>query len=168
MAAKRARHGADAVVIDSDGQPDWCHGGSSPWTVLDTFAKEHLAYMARLSEETKGSARVKLVTQQEDTVLDKGECVTYQRLFSDKFMGDARLRAVQALLSQMDERGFERSANQERFHDAFLRASSRIIYREEWSVHRSAIMQHNKWATTPGEIMVSTPRRFGKTFRCVA
>lgn len=39
-----------------------------------------------------------------------------------------------------------------------------MLYREEWSVHRKAIMTKNGWDRCPGEIMISTPRRFGKTF----
>ena len=54
--------------------------------------------------------------------------------------------------------GFERSAHQERFHDAFLRACSRVLYREEWAVHRSVIMTKNQWASVCSEIMISTPR----------
>lgn len=83
---------------------------------------------------------------------------------TDRFVGDSRLRTMYALLAMIDENGFERSNHQMQFHDAFIRACSRVLYREEWPVHRSAIMQHNTWVTAPSEIMVSTPRRFGKTF----
>ena len=51
-----------------------------------------------------------------------------------------------------------RSNHQERFHDAFIRACGRVLYREEWSVHRKAIMTKNDWNRCPGEIMISTPR----------
>tara|TARA_B100001059_G_scaffold153251_1_gene152892 strand:+ start:407 stop:568 length:162 start_codon:yes stop_codon:yes gene_type:complete len=50
------------------------------------------------------------------------------------------------------------------FHAAFERACSRIIYKEEFPVHFSSIMRHNNWDTVNGEVLISTPRRFGKTF----
>lgn len=81
------------------------------------------------------------------------------------FIGDKRLADVRRLLARVDDRGFERSANQVKFHEAFLRASGRCIYKEEWEVHRRAIMKKNKWYSDCSEILVSTPRRFGKTFR---
>jgi len=81
------------------------------------------------------------------------------------FIGDRRLANVRRLLSRVDDRGFERSPNQVKFHEAFLRASGRCIYKEEWEVHRRAIMKKNKWSSDCSEILVSTPRRFGKTFR---
>jgi hypothetical protein len=81
------------------------------------------------------------------------------------FTGDVRLNTVHQLLARIDDLGFERSPNQVRFHEAFLRASGRCIYREEWDVHRRAIMKKNHWDNDCSEIMISTPRRFGKTFR---
>lgn len=103
-----------------------------------------------------------LVRQEEITASASNECVSFERFHTDKFAGDARLRTVRRLLGEIDKRGFERSNHQVRFHDAFIRACSRVFYREEWSVHKAMIMRHNSWASTPSEIMISTPRRFGK------
>jgi hypothetical protein len=86
---------------------------------------------------------------------------------SDHWIGDSRLRGVRGLLTAIDSRGYERSPHQVQFHESFLKACSRIFFREDWAVHRTTIMKHHEWPTTPSEILISTPRRFGKTFRCV-
>ena len=39
------------------------------------------------------------------------------------------------------------------------------MYREDWGVQKPAIMQKHGWESCPGEVLISTPRRFGKTFR---
>jgi len=100
-----------------------------------------------------------------DRVRDDSEALQEVQNGQKVFVGDKRLANVRRLLARVDDRGFERSANQVRFHEAFLRASGRCIYKEEWEVHRRAIMKKNKWHSDCSEIIVSTPRRFGKTFR---
>ena len=65
----------------------------------------------------------------------------------------------------IDDRGFARSPQQCQFHDAFIRATSRVMYRQDWSKSKPMIMEHNQWDDCPSQILVSTPRRFGKTFR---
>lgn len=86
----------------------------------------------------------------------------------DLFEGDGVLRTLQALLSRIDERGYARSTQQIRFHDAFIRACSRVLYRNDWATNRPQIMKHNGWNSSPSEILISTPRRFGKTFSFVS
>lgn len=39
------------------------------------------------------------------------------------------------------------------------------MYREDWGVQKPRIMQKHGWESCPGEVLISTPRRFGKTFR---
>lgn len=132
------------------------------------------------SNSSRKIARIKQVTllpvvydkEKSDTTIapttDDGVVAQFmqiaQKSSDDRFIGDARLRTVRALLSRIDGKGWERSAHQVQFHESFIRACARIIYKEEWPVHRTAIMARNGWATSPSEIMVSTPRRFGKTF----
>ena len=82
----------------------------------------------------------------------------------DVYDGDSVLRTLHKLLAMVDDRGFARSPQQCQFHDSFIRACSRVIYRSDWSMNKPKIMQHNNWAECPSQILVSTPRRFGKTF----
>ena len=87
---------------------------------------------------------------------------------ADRWRGCTALRTLRSLLKTIDEKGFERSAHQLRFHSAFERCTARIIYRESWGTQRPQIMAHNGWTTDSSEVLISTPRRFGKTFRCAA
>ena len=86
------------------------------------------------------------------------------RLPTDRWIGCTRLRTLQALLKTIDERGFERSNQQLQFHAAFIAACARVIYREEYAVSFSSINKHNHWPNDSKEVLISTPRRFGKTF----
>lgn len=130
-----------------------------------TIFDDHCTILEQRASEERKRCQLKCLVSQDDvdgSAVASRECVHFERYGSDPYNGDGRLRAVRALLAQVDERGFERSNQQVRFHDAFIRACSRVFYREEWSIHKAAIMRHNGWATTPSEIMISTPRRFGK------
>ena len=49
------------------------------------------------------------------------------RLPNDKWQGCTNLRTLRALLSIIDDRGFERSAHQMKFHSAFERCVSRVV-----------------------------------------
>lgn len=46
-----------------------------------------------------------------------------------------------------------------------MKASARVIYRSSWATDRPAIMAAHGWETSNSEVLISTPRRFGKTFR---
>jgi hypothetical protein len=85
-------------------------------------------------------------------------------LLTDALQGDINFQHVQNYLHMIDQRGYERSPHQLRFHDAFLRATARVIYRSDWSRRESEIKKKHGWDKTPSEILISTPRRFGKTF----
>jgi hypothetical protein len=83
----------------------------------------------------------------------------------DLYEGDAHLRTLDRLLAEIDLRGYERSSQQVEFHNAFTMATGRVLYKADWSLHRPDICARNKWSKSfGGEVMVSTPRRFGKTF----
>ena len=109
------------------------------------------------------------------------------RMPGDHFQGDTNMRTLQKLLTRVDQRGFERSSQQlearsaphrfarmsftrvmrAQFHEAFLKAAARVIYRGDWETEKPAIMRQNGWETSNSEVLISTPRRFGKTFSCV-
>ncbi len=79
-----------------------------------------------------------------------------RRLPTDEFQGDVNLRTLRSLLRMIDERGYERSDHQMRFHSAFERATSRVIYKEDWGTQKPAIMQKNGWETCSSEVLIST------------
>lgn len=80
------------------------------------------------------------------------------RLPSDRWEGDTNMRTLQKLLAMVDARGFERSPHQLSFHAAFVRACSRVIYRDDWALDRPQIMKANDWDKCSSEVMISTPR----------
>ena len=108
------------------------------------------------------------------------------RLPGDQFQGDTNMRTLQKLLTRVDQRGFERSSQQlearsaprrsarashtrvlrAQFHEAFLKAAARVIYRGDWETEKPAIMRRNGWETSNSEVLISTPRRFGVRACC--
>ena len=181
-----------------------------PATALfDQIMCSHSACVRRCSHERRTTLNLTLCLDQVYKADEsEKEAVQWVKMPSDKFLGDTRLRVVNALLGEIDERGtlpayaplflmlvlrvphivFEvrfialqvssgaltKSSTQRRltaiaccllltkraptlccrFHDAFLRACSRVLYREEWAVHRSAIMRHHGWEKVNSEVMV--------------
>ena len=101
------------------------------------------------------------------------------RLPGDRWNGCTNLRTLRSLLAMVDDRGFERcvytccalclphafqtpslffahrSPHQIRFHSAFERCVSRVVYKGEWGSDRPAIMKHNNWDRCSSEVMVS-------------
>ena len=82
----------------------------------------------------------------------------------DEYRGDTRWRTMMTLFGMVDTRGFERSQNQVQFHEAFLTACARVIFKEDWGLQSPVIMKKMGWKRKFSEVMISTPRRFGKTF----
>lgn len=103
----------------------------------------------------------------------------------DELQGDVNMRTLNTLLARVDARGFERcaalwnppeacrdaaragrSAQQLEFHVAFAKAAARVIYRKDWETQRPNILKKHGWTKASSEVLISTPRRFGKTYRC--
>ena len=93
----------------------------------------------------------------------------------DEFQGDVNMRTLQRLLTRIDQRGFERSAQQleaspnpfpfcaclahvralpSQFHVAFMKAAARVIYRGSWETERPAIMKKYGWETSNSEVLI--------------
>lgn len=135
-----------------------------PKRFRDTFEQQEALL------EERAATRRKMVTLVSN-VLDDGvrqeasvEATLGKRQPQDEFEGDCNYRTIQTLLKMIDERGFERSPHQLRFHDAFLRATARVIYRADWATQKPEIMKRHGWDRCSSEVLISTPRRFGKTF----
>lgn len=50
-----------------------------------------------------------------------------------------------------------RSAHQLEFHEAFLRAAARVIYRGEWETSKPMIMRRHGWDQVHSEVMIRCP-----------
>jgi hypothetical protein len=55
-----------------------------------------------------------------------------------------------------------------KFHSAFERSVARVLYKADWGVAKPIIMKRHGWKRCSSEVLISTPRRFGKTFSWVA
>ena len=79
------------------------------------------------------------------------------KLPTDKWRGDTNMRTLDKLLSRVDARGFERSAQQLEFHQAFMKAASRVIYRV-----RPVYSNCKTWNTQRRVCPVLLPPFFGR------
>lgn len=122
--------------------------------------KQRLRIQTIVPTETAASGSTSQLPPTSQPVVEPGTV-----LDTDVYDGDAVLRTLRQLLAMVDDRGYTRSSQQVQFHDAFTRATSRVMYKKDWSRSKPQIMAHNKWTECPSQILVSTPRRFGKTFR---
>jgi hypothetical protein len=81
--------------------------------------------------------------------------------------GFQRIQQCNAALECMDRQGWDRSYFQRKFHDAFMRATARAFWKNEgagqFARDHQTILETFKWETLAQEILISTPRRFGKT-----
>lgn len=81
--------------------------------------------------------------------------------------GFKRMQRCRDALSALDRMNWPRSFHQKEFHDDFLRACARLFWKTEpkgqFNRDHQKILELNGWDHLAQEILVSTPRRFGKT-----
>jgi hypothetical protein len=70
-------------------------------------------------------------------------------------------------LAKLDTLGWDRSYHQRLFHDDFLKACTRSFWKLEppgqFARDHQKVLRTNSWDHIAQEILISTPRRFGKT-----
>ena len=114
----------------------------------------------RVTRDREASERLKRVRRTALknclTVCKRVECNGFKRM----------LKCRQAL-EAIDRRGWLRSFHQRLFHDNFIRACARIFWKREphgvFAKDHQRILEVNGWDHLAQEVLVSTPRRFGKT-----
>lgn len=81
--------------------------------------------------------------------------------------GFCRIEKCREALNAIDRRGWNRSFHQRMFHDQFIRACARIFFKTDpagsFARAHQAILEMNGWENLNQEVLISTPRRFGKT-----
>lgn len=81
--------------------------------------------------------------------------------------GFQRIELCRKALEALDTKGWQRSYHQKMFHETFMRACARVFWKTEkpgqFARDHQKILQVNGWDHLSQEILVSTPRRFGKT-----
>lgn len=115
--------------------------------------QEALAFKSAVEEEGGAAEEDGGATQTQDELDGMGV-----RLPVDKWQGDCNMRTLQKLLSRVDARGFERSAQQLEFHQAFMKAAARVIYRGDWETDRPMIMDKFGWTKCNSEVLIRRVR----------
>ena len=128
--------------------------------VLQAFS-DHCRELKRLDKATRRAAEPVCIVHDSAWVT---EATPGAPLPSEKMRGDTNLRTLRSLLCKIDESGYDRSQHQRQFHDAFERACARVLYRGDWELAECEIKRRNGWLSASPTVLVSTPRRFGKTF----
>ena len=81
--------------------------------------------------------------------------------------GFYRMQRCRDALNAIDSRGWNRSFHQRMFHDQFIRACVRVFFKTDppgtFARSHQAILDQNHWENLSQEVLISTPRRFGKT-----
>ena len=111
---------------------------------------EALSFKSALEDDGEGEIN-------EDASLDEIEGLGGWQA-GDEFQGDVNYRTLQKLLTRVDQRGFERSAQQLEFHVAFMKAAARVIYRGSWETERPAIMKKYGWEKSNSEVLIRCVR----------
>jgi hypothetical protein len=81
--------------------------------------------------------------------------------------GFDRIEKCRMALRVLDENGWRRSHHQRIFHENYIRATSRVFFKADGEgafmrAHQK-LLQVNNWENIQSEVLISTPRRFGKT-----
>jgi len=169
-----------------------CNRSFGPFSseVMDRFDQHHTELKSSYSARKQAVQLRSVVTDSSEiSAVDVGDMLGVRQP-CDRWQGCTNLRTLRQLLLLVDDRGFERcvrvailfdcelhlnldvmgvffsSPHQMAFHSSFERCVSRVIYKQDWGKDRPAIMKHNNWERCSSEVLISTPRRFGKTFRC--
>jgi hypothetical protein len=86
---------------------------------------------------------------------------------SEGMNGLKRMQLCRQALDALDKRGWNRSFHQRLFHEEYLKSCTRIFFKRDgpgaFAKAHNRVLELNSWDSTPQEILVSTPRRFGKT-----
>lgn len=81
--------------------------------------------------------------------------------------GFDRMEKLRRALNALDRGGWERSYHQRVFHESFINAVVRVLFKTDppgfFSQSYPRILELNSWNSIHQEILISTPRRFGKT-----
>jgi hypothetical protein len=120
-------------------------------------------YRARVAADTEEQRR-----QERKTGLVPAFSLSYEEArVAEACDGFSRMARCRNALDALDRKGWKRSFHQRQFHDQFIRASARIFWKTEregqFARDHKKILELNGWDSLPQELLVSTPRRFGKT-----
>ena len=87
-----------------------------------------------------------------------------KRVRSSALSGDAQLARLYQQLQRIDRLEYPRSHHQKQFHECFIKASLRSMYGDEYAVREPELLRRFGCRRFRTEVMIVTPRRFGKTY----
>ena len=115
-----------------------------------------LAGAGSATNKLAGLLAAKTRSAEQEHVLDKKDKTPFDR------MDDCR-----KALAYLDGCGWNRSFHQRLFHEDFLKACTRIFWKLEkpgqFARDHQKVLLANNWEHLAQEVLISTPRRFGKT-----
>lgn len=82
---------------------------------------------------------------------------------SSKITGDQRYQALTSALEAIDKNGYRRSDGQRKFHLAYITACIKRIYKYDLDENIEKIYNMYKIHELKSEVLITTPRRYGKT-----
>jgi hypothetical protein len=97
-------------------------------------------------------------------ILPKWERYAHSKYEVRETDGFSRLNALVKTLELLDERGFKRSKSQREFHKHYIAASLKKIFGNDLHRNLLRIMEMFKLKEIRSDVIVCTPRRWGKTF----
>lgn len=95
---------------------------------------------------------------------DVRETTRTKRLRASALSGDAQLTRLYNQLHRIDRLEYPRSHHQKQFHECFVKASLRSMYGDEFAVREKELLARFGCRRFRTEVMIVTPRRFGKTY----
>jgi hypothetical protein len=86
---------------------------------------------------------------------------------AEKADGFSRMEKCRMALRILDNSGWKRSHHQKLFHESYIRACSKIFFKVDGEAAflraHQQLLKDNNWPHIQSEVLISTPRRFGKT-----
>ena len=110
-----------------------------------------------IAHESKAAQSKKTLKRKHEAILTGAVDNSSAR---DVLRGDVEIRL---LTKTLDEMGYERTLTQKQFHKNFISASLHSIYGEDFYRFQSRILAEHDLEEARNEVLVCTPRRFGKT-----
>ena len=121
------------------------------------------AYRAHATREREEHARTRSTAVLRPTF----QCQRAAAGLTAKPDGWTRMARCRGALEALDRRGWLRSFHQKQFHEQFIRSCCRVFWKTaapgQFARDHKRILEFNGWESLPQEMLISTPRRFGKT-----
>jgi hypothetical protein len=167
---------------DAIGQTDFCYSNDCSIGMEQDVRMQHTQTLTllscaldrdrqkRVSVPTSMLRPLPALEQRLTKRLTETQCDSKKRAFGAKEIRKEPMDYMQLCrqyLAKLDTLGWARSYHQRLFHDDFLKACTRSFWKLEppgqFARDHQRVLRVNSWDHIAQEILISTPRRFGKT-----